>query len=185
MTFFRDTEDYGMHAYQASPSERDVEGTDNGKENGKVESDAKDDSYCCLACAKKFDSKHLAKLPCGYAYCNGCLEYVFRRAMRDETAYPPRCCYHTISLKTVRRHLPNTLVRDFREKQLELATKDKIYCHKPTCSAFIAPHSIHNGQAICQRCGAGTCSKCRAEWHFGPCTGGVDKEFVDFAISNK
>ena len=141
-----------------------------------------EDGEFCIACVTSFPPGKLVELRCGDSWCGDCVESIFTEAMRDETSYPPRCCY-PISLKVVQRYLPRTLVRQFQAKQLELSTKNKTYCHKPNCSTFIAPQSIHNDQAICQQCRSRTCTKCRAEWHFGPCSGGDDPDFMVFAES--
>ena len=146
----------------------------------------KHDLLHCIACASRLVRNDLVELRCGDLWCRSCLERVFECAMKDETVYPPRCCVSTISLKSVRHHIPKRLFREYQAKQLELSTRDKTYCHKLRCSAFIAPHSIHNGQAICQKCRSKTCAKCRQEWHFGPCPEFGDvHDFMKFAESRR
>ena len=145
----------------------------------QVEADSQKD-LACIACTERFRVENLIALRCGHRFSVDCLHSVFARAMRDETAYPPRCCYR-IALKLAQKHLPRVVVREFQTKQLELATKNKTYCHKTQCSHFVAPHSIHNDQAICQKCGARICSRCRLEWHFGPCPEGDDLSFIEVA----
>ena len=164
-----------------------TKGSDNPGEdyNDEVAKDLRSKLSDCVVCANEYTSSELVELPCQDLYCRACIESVFSLALKDETAYPPRCCIRTIPLNLVSRHLPKALVREFKAKELELRTKDKTYCHKPTCSAFIAPHSIHNGEAICQKCNARTCSKCRAKWHFGPCSAGDDPVFTKFADSKR
>ena len=103
----------------------------------------------CTACSNDVDLRGSCKLRCGHFYCGVCLDSLFSIAMREETADLPRCCGLAIPVESVRRHLSKRLVRDYQNKQLELSTRDRTYCHVPTCSAFIAPHSIHNGEAIC------------------------------------
>lgn len=146
--------------------------------------DEDDDEDCdkCMACDESVHTSELVELRCGDCWCESCLQAMFDLALKDETAYPPRCC-GIISLKEVRNCLPKSVLRKFEAKRLELETKNKTYCHITTCSTFIAPHSIHNGQAICQKCDARTCTQCRAKWHFGPCSGGEDQDFVAFANS--
>ncbi|KXT13901.1 hypothetical protein AC579_2634 [Pseudocercospora musae] len=123
----------------------------------------------CRICGDFPPPEQLLKLRCDCHYCDGCLERLFTIAMKDEGSYPPRCHRKTISLNLARRHLPKTLARIYRGKTLELSTKDRTYCHKVTCNVFIAPHSIHNGQAFCQKCRSVTCQKCKEAEHFGAC----------------
>ena len=137
----------------------------------------------CMACRSKFEAHSMISVLCRHWWCGECLENRFRLSLKDETMFPPQCCY-TIPLKEVQKWLPKALVREFRSKELELKTKNKTYCHQPACSAFIAPHSIHNDEAICQKCSASTCAKCRGKWHFGPCSAGDNAEFIEFANSN-
>ena len=137
----------------------------------------------CMACRSKVEVHNMISIRCGDWWCGDCLENRFRLSLRDETMFPPRCCY-AISLKEVQKRLSKSLVREFRSKDLELRTKNKTYCHRPTCSAFIAPHSIHSDEAICQKCSARTCAKCRGNWHFGPCSAGDNADFIEFANSN-
>jgi hypothetical protein len=136
----------------------------------------------CMVCSTKNEAGLIA-LRCGHRWCKGCLETTFSLSLRDETTYPPRCCWYNIPLKEVQKHLPKSLSREFQSRQLEMKTKNKTYCHKPNCSAFIAPHSIHNGEAICQKCNARTCANCRGKSHFGPCSAGEDAAFMEFASS--
>ena len=138
----------------------------------------------CTPCGTACEISKLVALQCLDYWCDACLERRYRLALKDETMYPPRCCLSAVLLKDVKKHLPKALVRELQARQLELNTKDKTYCHKPTCSEFIAPHSIHNNEAICQKCNARTCKKCRAKWHFGPCSAGDAAAFMQVASSN-
>ena len=145
--------------------------------------DVPEDMKRFTACTSQCLRRELVETPCGDTYCPECLEKIFSAAMKDETMYPPSCCRITISLRTAKKHTSKGLVRQFKMKQLELRTRNKTYCYRPTCSTFIAPHSIHNGQAICQLCHAVTCSKCRSAWHFGPCSEGDDSTFAELVRS--
>lgn len=126
--------------------------------------EANSDLEECTACSSKLPEKELIELRCEDHYCRTCLEKIFDTATKDETQYPPSCCGITITTKLVQPHLSKSLLRRFKLKQPEFSTRNRTYCHKPRCSAFIAPHSIHNGQAICQKCRSVTCSKCRNAW---------------------
>jgi hypothetical protein len=157
----------------------DVKGTEASK------GDDDETHHTCMACRSKAEAHNMTFLRCGDWWCAECLEHRFKLSLKDETMYPPQCChYHVITLKEVERWLSKSLIREFQSKQLELRTKNKTYCHRSTCSAFIAPHSIHNYEAICQKCSARTCGKCKGKWHFGPCSAGDNADFMEFAKLN-
>lgn len=137
----------------------------------------------CSACSTKVPSTEVIRLRCADRYCNVCLAKIFETAMKDEAMYPPSCHGMRIPTKLVQTRLSKSLLRRFREMQPELSTRNKTYCHRTTCSAFIAPHSIHNGQAICQKCRSVTCSKCRNAWHFGRCLEGDDAALFELMRS--
>lgn len=107
---------------------------------------------------------------------------MFEMAIKDESAYPPKCCGSRILLKAVRRKLPTAILRQFQQRQVEMSTKDKTYCH--ACLTFVAPQSVHNERAICQQCRSSTCTRCKEEWHFGRCTQGLDPTFVAYVRSH-
>ena len=113
----------------------------------------------CQACKDDFSSDEVVLLNCGDCYCFDCLIQLFTTAIKDETYFPAQCCGVVIDLKRYGKFLPKSLVKEFKEKRLELRTKDRTYCWRVECTTFIAPHSTHNGQAICQRCRAVTCCK--------------------------
>ena len=124
----------------------------------------------CNACMILFPQDDLVQVRCKHQYCAGCLEFFFTRAMKDETLYPPACCQFEIPLRIAAKSFSMRFARRYKAKELELRTRNKTYCHRTACSAFIAPHSIHNGNAYCQRCGSITCARCKSAWHWGPCS---------------
>ncbi|TKA80377.1 hypothetical protein B0A55_01903 [Friedmanniomyces simplex] len=139
----------------------------------------------CAACYEPTALTSMLQAPCFDYLCTGCLDTIFKLAMTDETFYPPQCCRCPLPIKAALRHLPPATVREYKAKRLELTTVNKTYCHKSACSAFIAPHSIHNGEAFCQECRAKTCSKCKCAAHFGPCTFAEDAELLGIARVEK
>lgn len=165
-----------------------IEDREGGQPTGalaELPSNANNELASCGACSEQFPANKLVKVRCGHEYCGGCLKKFFEEAMKDEAMYPPRCCQIKIPLILAQKELPKDTIRRFNRKSLELATRNRTYCYKAFCSAFIAPHSIHNGQAICQKCGAVTCSKCKDAWHYGPCSEGEDAAFFDFIRSTR
>lgn len=131
----------------------------------------------CRICYDETNPSNLLKLPCYRSqncyYCSPCLTKLFELALKDEAHYPPKCHRRQISLNTARRYLPKSLIRQYQIKSLELSTKNKVYCSKVSCNAFVAPHSIHNGLAHCQECHTRTCVQCKEGEHFGPCDEGA------------
>lgn len=148
-----------------------------------VVDDSEDDLEECLSCAGKFTTNEVIAVPCVHRYCHTCMEKVFENAIKDETMFPPSCCGIRIPTKQVQRHLSKPLMRMFKARQPELSTRNRTYCHRARCSAFIAPHSIHNGQAFCQKCGAVTCNKCRNQSHFGACHEGDEASLFELIRS--
>jgi hypothetical protein len=139
----------------------------------------------CVACTGTFPQEQLAEVRCSDNYCKPCLEKIFETALKDETMFPPSCCGMAISLKLAQPHISKQTLRTYRTKSVELRVKNRTYCWKANCSAFIAPHSIHNGEAICQRCRARTCSRCKNRGHFGPCVEGEDAAFFKLVRARK
>ena len=139
----------------------------------------------CNACMVLFQWDELTEVPCNHRYCPGCIKFFFTRAMKDETFYPPACCSAKIPVRVVSKRLTKTFARRYKAKLLELKTQNKTYCHRPACSAFIAPHSIHNGNACCQRCGSITCAACKSGWHWGRCLEDDGTGFFEFIKSTE
>jgi hypothetical protein len=139
----------------------------------------------CVACTRTFPPAQLAEVRCSDSYCAACLEKIFETALKDETMFPPSCCGVSISLKSVRPHISKQTLRTYRTKSVELKVKNRTYCWRANCSSFIAPHSIHNGEAICQKCRGRTCSRCKNKSHFGPCVEGEDAAFFELVRAKK
>ncbi|QRV74240.1 E3 ubiquitin-protein ligase [Ceratobasidium sp. AG-Ba] len=79
------------------------------------------------------------KAPCGCFYDRDCLTELFDKATVDESLFPPRCCNQQISFQVIRSILSPQLVRKFEQKAEEFKTTNRLYCHSPTCSAFLGP----------------------------------------------
>ena len=142
------------------------------------------DPSCRICGDTAFSVRELLELDCGCYQCNDCLTRLFTLAMTDESVYPPKCHRRPIPLDLAAGHLPRSLMRAFEAKLPELSTRKRIYCSniKRGCNAFIATHSIHNGEAFCQKCNSKTCVKCKEAGHFGPCQ---DNDVIELAKDEK
>ncbi|PNS15666.1 hypothetical protein CAC42_4118 [Sphaceloma murrayae] len=124
----------------------------------------------CQACNEVVQVSDVARLPCHHEYCRECLAKLFTDAMQNEAYYPPRCCRKDVSLDKVRVFLPADLVEAFLAMVPELETKDRTYCHVPTCSTFLSPDSmLDQDHGTCGTCGATTCKLCKEAAHDGIC----------------
>ena len=127
----------------------------------------------CIACIQHPLASDAYEIPCEpnpHVYCHGCLENVFRNATIDQSSFPPHCC-GPISIDTVRNFLPQDLIEAFEDKAVEytIPDRDRRYCFRPECAAFIRPEHINTNVATCQRCNARTCTICRNESHPREC----------------
>lgn len=128
----------------------------------------------CDTCLMDFPKTSTLSFPCcSCLYCTSCLETYFRMALKESK--PARCCDNRMDILRAAPFLPNSLVREYKNKWEEMITKDRTYCYKNNCSAFIARRSIHNHVAHCQKCNGKTCAKCKAKEHFGVCIPGMDE----------
>ncbi|KAI0472489.1 hypothetical protein F4859DRAFT_484383 [Xylaria cf. heliscus] len=123
----------------------------------------------CTACGELKHGTDLARAPCEHEYCSGCLELLFQTAMSDERLFPPRCCRQVIPVDANCSRLSGNLVQRFEQKSIELSTRDRTYCHHPTCSIFIPPSNIKDGIAQCPECAIQTCATCKGAIHQGDC----------------
>lgn len=124
--------------------------------------------HCIVCCIKKSDGIECDE--CGCFFCSECLQEVFEIAFKERSWYGFHCCLGPFSFDMVRSKLSKDLQRQFKANEVEIKTKNKTYCHKPQCSTFVKPQSIHNGNGYCQKCRAVTCVKCKSERHDGPCS---------------
>lgn len=75
----------------------------------------------CISCFDEFPKRDLVHLTCSHDYCKTCLRTVVLNAMKNESAFPPKCCLTEIPLKTVLVCLENTQRDEYREKAAEYA----------------------------------------------------------------
>lgn len=124
------------------------------------------DKDMCVTCSDYHYHEDLVKCDgCTHQYCRECIVSLFQVAMKDETLFPPRCCWVQIPIEGCRPFLSVDLMGQYQAKKIELDTPNRTYCHLPTCSAFIPPQFIKAGEATCVRCKAITCAVCKKAAH--------------------
>ncbi|CAF1353122.1 unnamed protein product [Adineta ricciae] len=118
----------------------------------------------CAVCMEPV-SKTDPRVPCGHAYCVGCLRELFLSSMQDETLMPPRCCRQEIPIHLA--ELNSKERKDFNAKNLEYSTTDRLYCSQPTCSTFIPATFIVDKIGTCPnlKCQMKTCAICKGVSH--------------------
>lgn len=90
---------------------------------------------------------------------------MFQSAIRDESLYPPKCCQARIVVSDASDLLDSELVEAFVKKSVEYDTRDRLYCHKPRCSAFLGAATNDATPLRCPECCAETCGLCKVEAH--------------------
>lgn len=126
----------------------------------------------CIACSDDYHPRDIVKAPCNHDYCRDCLENLYEGCMTDETLFPPRCCHQEFPWELVRHALTQQLRSRFGSKRVELETKDRTYCHVPTCSAFIKPDTYVGNGGKCPKimlAHGWTCVDCKQAYHLGVC----------------
>ncbi|KAI0786014.1 hypothetical protein C8Q75DRAFT_773761 [Abortiporus biennis] len=118
----------------------------------------------CIICGDKIDGVEI-RAPCGHFYGLDCLTDLFRSTINDESLFPPRCCQQPFVLDDVRQHLGHKLASTFERKSAEFATPDRVYCHRPSCSAFIGAATDNPHPQFCPKCFSRTCGRCKEAAH--------------------
>ncbi|KAI0082223.1 hypothetical protein K474DRAFT_846399 [Panus rudis PR-1116 ss-1] len=103
--------------------------------------------------------------PCRHAYDVKCLEAMFRQAANDEESFPPRCCNQEMSVDDFGSFLDADLLDTFLRKAVEYRTKDRVYCSRKQCSAFIGAATALPTSVRCRVCRSQTCGACKGEAH--------------------
>lgn len=123
----------------------------------------------CTSCTDPIPETRLVRAPCSHEYCHDCLRTLVRKGMLDESLFPPQCCRQAIPADKLAEFLDHSLMTRYHEKEIELSTVNRIYCHKPDCAAFILPALVENDEALCVACGTTTCIHCKRAMHSGDC----------------
>lgn len=139
----------------------------------------------CHACGDNVLFFDICRCPCSHEYCRACLSQLFQLASVDESLFPPRCCKQNIPLEKNLIFLPRDVVSLFRQKEIEFATTDRTYCHRPECSAFIPPILSQGDVMACPTCKNQTCTHCKGEAHEHECPEDPNRKLLDaVAVEN-
>ncbi|KAG8734439.1 hypothetical protein FRC12_018528 [Ceratobasidium sp. 428] len=135
----------------------------------------------CIICRDTVTRAYQA--PCGCFYDRECLINLFERAAVDESLFPPRCCNLRIPFQVVRVIFTSKLIRAFERKTKEFETPNRLYCHKPRCSAFLGPavgNQRQRSNKECTACYRRTCTFCKGVGHPPgvPCQTNADTQQV-------
>ncbi|KAL6820725.1 hypothetical protein V8C40DRAFT_251192 [Trichoderma camerunense] len=124
----------------------------------------------CLVCTDEFPFVETLRCPCSHDYCRECLSNYVKKAIDDESIFPPQCCGKPIPLTGVNQiFLSPDILGKYRAKELEYNAEKREYCHVPTCSTFIPKQFIKDEVGTCVKCGRKTCVICKGASHTGDC----------------
>ncbi|KAI0336007.1 hypothetical protein GY45DRAFT_572325 [Cubamyces sp. BRFM 1775] len=127
-------------------------------------STSKSQTESCVICRDAIAGP-VIRAPCGDIYDVDCLVDLYRAATVDESLFPPACCRQPFKIDEVRVHFDNALIKLVDKKTIEFGTKNRVYCHVPTCSAFIGAATAIATPLPCTTCWAYTCGHCKAVAH--------------------
>lgn len=135
----------------------------------------------CIACGERNGPSR--SLGCGCSYCVPCLRRCLRTGLRNEEAWPPRCCSPLI--ESAVRWAAGGSASHSRLWRLWLCMRrewgtpagERVYCHDHTCGTFIPQELADPGQ--CPTCLRSTCRSCRGEAHPGTCQNTENEAMLD------
>ncbi|KAL2264318.1 hypothetical protein VTK26DRAFT_7284 [Humicola hyalothermophila] len=128
----------------------------------------------CVSCANdRTPVSQTAKLKCLHRMCNSCLHRAFKVSLTDPREMPPRCCTaDLIPVEHVENLFDASFKREWNQKFLQHATRNRIYCPSRRCGEWIRPEDIRREggrkYARCSRCRIKVCGSCSGRWHHQP-----------------
>jgi hypothetical protein len=130
----------------------------------------------CVACYKDLSRVKSHRNSCGHLYCKKCVNRLFRKAVHDESLWPPQCCKAEMAIEDVEHLLREDLVPSVKARQVEMSVPvpNRTYC--VSCSEFIPLERIHGRSALCYKCWDSTCSECKAIAHVGDCQNKLEQD---------
>ncbi|KAG9844860.1 hypothetical protein KCU98_g7097, partial [Aureobasidium melanogenum] len=133
----------------------------------------------CLVCGDEYPRIDCFVNSCSHVYCSGCINRLFKKALRDDTLWPPQCCKADMHIESVSHLLQSQLIPLVKARQDEMSTPilNRVYCIE--CSSFIREGMILGKEAMCPECFATTCKECKKEAHTGDCQHELEQDIED------
>uniref|UniRef100_A0A7S0H9I2 RING-type domain-containing protein n=1 Tax=Amorphochlora amoebiformis TaxID=1561963 RepID=A0A7S0H9I2_9EUKA len=106
----------------------------------------------CSVCFE--ESSSVLILACGHSQCRTCLATFFRKAIKDRSLMPPKCCQIELDTQVVQDLLTEAEAKTFRQRYFELSAKNFAYCPDQKCSTFISLDPVINldiGEVPCPK----------------------------------
>ncbi|MCJ1477953.1 hypothetical protein MMC13_006628 [Lambiella insularis] len=134
----------------------------------------------CCCCDEQVAYFSAVYAPCGHDYCSVCIQQIFKKSLKTEQPFPPRCCRITIPLAAASVFFDKAFTATFNAKLIETNTMDPTYCAgmaggraryiAPTtaiCNTFIPPSEIVDNVGTCPKrhCRQKTCTICKKPAH--------------------
>ncbi|OJJ46365.1 hypothetical protein ASPZODRAFT_1955502 [Penicilliopsis zonata CBS 506.65] len=123
----------------------------------------------CVSCFTELRVKRLVLLSCGHSYCKDCLARMALMATRDESLFPPRCCFQEIPMKKMVTYLSSKEKKQYmsRIREYAVSVANRWYCPSPQCGQWIPLKDIKEGSNSqrCPHCRVSICSRCRGISH--------------------
>ncbi|KAI0374362.1 hypothetical protein BV20DRAFT_961512 [Pilatotrama ljubarskyi] len=143
---------------------------------------AKAEPDTCVICMDPIEGS-IVYAPCGHRYDVACFVDLIRAAVVDETLFPPACCRQPFAMEELRVYLDSKLQKEFDKKAIEFGTKNRVYCHDPTCSTFLGAATHRASRLMCTTCWKYTCGHCKGAAHSSsiPCTSTEDATVLAMA----
>lgn len=140
----------------------------------------------CVACCREVPRSKSYSNSCGHAYCAKCVNRLLKKAVHDDSLWPPQCCKAEFSLENFKSLLREDLVPLVEARQIEMSVGilDRIYC--VGCSTFIPGDSVQGKNATCPACMMTMCTECKEETHVGGCQNKLEQDIKDLeALAQK
>lgn len=140
----------------------------------------------CIVCCNEVPRAESYDSSCGHSYCSKCINRLFKKAVHDDSLWPPQCCKAKMPIEDVQHLLRKDLIPSVKARQVEMSVPvpDRTYCRH--CSAFIPEEQIQETDAICPVCWESTCTECNEVSHVGDCDDRLEQDIEDLeALAEK
>ncbi|KAJ7113237.1 hypothetical protein C8R43DRAFT_1099537 [Mycena crocata] len=126
----------------------------------------------CIICRDGLRPATSFKAPCDHFYCRPCLSNLANACIGDESLFPLQCCRQAFPMdgsSGVFAQLDLRLRLALHAKTVEFGTlfNNRLYCPRPTCSAFLGSTTDYTDPVACPRCRTEVCVRCKQLVHPG------------------